>query len=162
LRAGLGSATAWPVVARAQQGERVRHIGVLMPFDENDPEGKRRYSAFTQALADLGWTDGRNVRMVLRWAGANADDIRRHVAELVALAPDVILAQGGGGGRPLVQATSKIPIVFAVVSDPVGAGLVDSLARPGGNATGFMTFDYSMGGKWLELHKRIAPGVTRA
>ena len=118
-------------------------------------------AAFLQALALLGWTVGRNVRIDIRWATANAADIRRHAAELVALAPDVILATGDSTVAPLLQATRTVPIVFAVVIDPVGAGFVDSLARPGGNATGFMLFEYSMSGKWLELLKEIAPGVTR-
>ena len=128
----------------------------------DDPESQARIAAFLQGLQQLGWTDGRNVRIDNRWAAGNADDIRRHAAELVALAPDVILAPGTATVGPLLQATRTVPIVFATVADPVGAGFVDSLARPGGNATGFMPFEYSMGGKWLELLKEIAPGVTRA
>ena len=140
----------------------MRRIGVLLPAAADDPEFQARVGAFLQGLALLGWTIGRNVRIDTRWATANAADIRRHAAELVALAPDVILAHGASAVGPLLQATRTVPIVFPVVADPVGAGFVDSLARPGGNATGFMTFEYSMGGKWLELLKQIAPGVTRA
>ena len=128
----------------------------------DDPEAQARLAAFLQGLQQLGWTDGRNVRIDYRWAAGNADDIRKYAAELVALAPDVILAAGGSSVGPLLQATRTVPIVFAVVPDPVGAGFVDSLARPGGNATGFMQFEYSLSGKWLELLKEIAPGVTRA
>ena len=140
----------------------MRRIGVLLPAAADDPEFQARVGAFLQGLAQLGWTIGRNVRIDTRWATANAADIRRHAAELVALAPDVILAHGASTVGPLLQATRTVPIVFPVVADPVGAGFVDSLARPGGNATGFMTFEYSMSGKWLELLKQIAPGVTRA
>ena len=157
-----GAAAAWPLAARAQQPERMRRIGVLLPAAADDAEFQARVGAFLQALAQLGWTIGRNVRIDTRWATANAADIRRHAAELVALAPDVILAHGASTVGPLLQATRTVPIVFPVVVDPVGAGFVDSLARPGGNATGFMTFEYSMSGKWLELLKQIAPGVTRA
>jgi putative ABC transport system substrate-binding protein len=161
--AGLGSAAATlPLAARAQQGERMRHIGVLMPGDENDPVRKTFFSAFAQALADLGWTIGRNARMDTRWATADAAEIRRNAAELVALAPDVILANGTSMVAPLLQATRTVPIVFTSVADPVGAGFVDSLVRPGGNATGFMAFEWSISGKWLELLKQIAPNVTRA
>ena len=156
-----GAAAAWPLAARAQQGERMRRIGVLLPAAADDAEFQARVGAFLQALALLGWTIGRNVRIDTRWATANAADIRRHAAELAALAPDVILAHGGSTVGPLLQATRTVPIVFPVVVDPVGAGFVDSLARPGGNATGFMGFEYSLGGKWLELLKQIAPGVTR-
>jgi ABC-type uncharacterized transport system substrate-binding protein len=157
-----GAAAAWPLAARAQQPAQVRRIGVLMPFAADDPEYQTRVAAFHQALALLGWTIGRNVRVDTRWATANAADIRRHAAELVALAPDVILAHGASSVGPLLQATRTVPIVFPVISDPVAAGYVESLARPGGNVTGFMIFEYSMGGKWLELLKQIAPGVTRA
>ena len=135
----------------------MRRIGVLLPAAADDPEFQARVGAFLQGLAQLGWTIGRNVRIDTRWATTNAADIRRHAAELVALAPDVILAHGAAAVGPLLQATRTVPIVFPVVGDPVGAGLVDSLARPGGNATGFMTFEYSMSGKWLELLKQIAP-----
>jgi putative tryptophan/tyrosine transport system substrate-binding protein len=156
-----GAAAAWPLAARAQQPERVRRIGILLPAASDDAEFQVRVAAFHQGLALLGWTIGRNMRIDTRWATPNAADIRRHAAELAALAPDVILAHGAATVGPLLQATRTVPIVFPVVADPVGAGLVDSLARPGGNATGFMTIEYSMGGKWLELLKQIAPGVTR-
>ena len=128
---------AWPLAARAQQPERMRRIGVLLPATADDPEFQARVGAFLQGLALLGWTIGRNVRIDIRWATANAADIRRHAAELAALAPDVILAHGGSTLGALLQATRTVPIVFPVVADPVGAGFVDSLARPGGNATGF-------------------------
>src|SRR5712691_6995766 len=157
----LGGSAAWPLAARAQQPERVRRIGVLLPATADDPVFQDRVGAFLQGLQQSGWSIGRNVRIDTRWATANAGDIRRHAAELVALAPDVILAHGATTVGPLLQATRTVPIVFPVVVDPVGAGFVDSLARPGGNATGFMTIEYSMGGKWLELLKQIAPGVTR-
>jgi putative tryptophan/tyrosine transport system substrate-binding protein len=156
-----GAAVAWPLAARAQQPDRMRHIGVLMPFSADDAESQTRIGAFLQTLALSGWSIGRNLRIDIRWAGVNADDIRRHAAELAALAPDVILAHGTSTVRPLQQATRSVPIVFPVVGDPVGAGIVDSLARPGGNATGFMISEYSLSGKWLELLKEIAPDVTR-
>jgi putative ABC transport system substrate-binding protein len=156
-----GAAAGWPLVARAQQGERMRRIGILLPAAADDTDYQARVGAFLQALALLGWTIGRNVRIDTRWAGANAADIRRHAAELAALAPDVILAEGASTVGALLQATRSVPIVFPAVSDPVGSGFVDSLARPGGNATGFMSFEYSIGGKWLELLKEIAPGMTR-
>jgi putative tryptophan/tyrosine transport system substrate-binding protein len=159
--AGLGSAAAWPVAARAQQPERMRRIGVLLPAAADDAEFQARVGAFLQALALLGWTVGRNVRIDTRWATTNAAEIRRHAAELAALAPDIILANGGSTLGPLLQVTRTVPIVFATVSDPVGAGFADSLARPGGNATGFMEHEYSIGGKWLELLKQIAPSMTR-
>jgi putative tryptophan/tyrosine transport system substrate-binding protein len=157
-----GAAAGWPLAAHAQQGERMRRIGVLLPATADDPEFQARVGAFLQALALLGWTIGRNVRIDIRWATANAADIRRQAAELAALAPDVILAHGASSVGPLLQATRTVPIVFPVATDPVGAGYIDSLARPGGNATGFMSNEYSMAGKWLELLKEIAPGVTRA
>ena len=157
-----GAAAVWPLVARAQQAERVRRIGLLLATTADDADFQAWVGAFLQALALLGWTIGRNVRIDTRWATANAGEIRRHAAELVALAPDVILAHGSSTVGALTQATRTVPIVFPVVSDPVAAGFVDSLARPGGNATGFMTGEYSMSGKWLELLKQIAPGVTRA
>ena len=153
------AAAAWPLAARAQ--ERVRRIGMILPAASDDPEFQSWVEAFLQGLAQLGWTIGHNVRIDTRWATANATEIRRHATELVALAPDVILAHGGSTVGPLLQVTRTVPIVFPVAGDPVGAGFVDSLARPGGNATGFMTFEYSMGGKWLELLKQNAPGVTR-
>jgi putative tryptophan/tyrosine transport system substrate-binding protein len=152
---------ALPAAARAQQAERVRRIGVLMPGTADDPEFQARVGAFLQALALLGWTIGRNVRIDTRWATTDAAEVRRHAAELAALAPDVILAPAATTVGPLLQATRTVPIVFPSIVDPVGAGFVDSLARPGGNATGFMNFEYGIGGKWLELLKEIAPGVTR-
>ena len=158
----LGGAVALPVVARAQQAERVRRIGVLMTTTADDSEGRARLAAFVQGLQQLGWTDGRNMRIDTRWTGGNADDIRRHAAELAALAPDVFLAPGSATTGPLLQASRTVPIVFVHVPDPVGAGFVDSLARPGGNATGFTFLEYATSGKWLELLKQVAPGVTRA
>jgi ABC-type uncharacterized transport system substrate-binding protein len=158
----LGGAAAWPLAARAQQGERMRRIGVLMPSAADDAEYQARLTAFLQGLAQLGWLDGRNVRIDTRWAVADADRIRKYAAELVALAPDVILAPGSATTGPLMQATRTIPIVFATIPDPVGAGFVESLARPGGNATGFIAFEYGLSAKWLELLKQIAPSVTRA
>jgi ABC-type uncharacterized transport system substrate-binding protein len=158
----LVGAAVWPLAARAQQGERMRRIGALIGATEDDMEAHARIAAFLQVLRQLGWTDGRNMRIDTRWAGGNADDIRRHAAELIALAPDVILAHGASTVGPLLQATRTIPIVFPVVADPIGAGFVGSLARPGGNATGFMAFEYSLSGKWLALLKEIAPNVTRA
>jgi putative ABC transport system substrate-binding protein len=158
-----GAAVAWPLAARAQQSDRVRRIGVLLAATADDPDYQARIAAFQQGLQQLGWSDGRNVHIDTRWATTKADDIRRHAAELAALAPDVILAGTGTATvAPLLQATRTVPIVFAVVIDPVGAGFVDSLARPGGNATGFTVFEYGMSGKWLELLKQIAPAVTRA
>src|SRR5262249_36657833 len=157
----LGGAVAWPLAAHAQQGDRVRRIGVLLPAAADDAEFQTQMGAFQQGLALLGWTIGRNVRIDTRWATPNAAEIRRHAAELVALAPDVILATGTSTVEPLLQATRTVPIVFPAIGDPVGAGFVDSLARPGGNATGFMSYEYSLSGKWLELLKQIAPGVTR-
>jgi putative tryptophan/tyrosine transport system substrate-binding protein len=158
----IGTAAACPLAARAQQGERVRRIGVLLPATADDAEFQARVGAFLQGLQQSGWSIGRNVRIDTRWATANGADIRRHAAELAALAPDVILAHGTSTVAPLLQVTRTVPIVFPVASDPVGAGFVDSLARPGGNVTGFMTSEYSMSGKWLELLKQIAPSVTRA
>jgi putative ABC transport system substrate-binding protein len=158
----LGGATTWPLMVRAQQPDRMRRIGVLMASTADDPDYQARIAAFAQGLAQLGWVDGRNVRIDTRWATSKPDDIRRHAAELAALAPDVILAGTGTATvAPLLQATRTVPIVFAVVIDPVGGGFVDSLARPGGNATGFTLFEYGMSGKWLELLKEIAPRVTR-
>jgi len=156
-----GAASVWPLTARAQQREQMRRIGILLPAAADDRQAQTFVGAFLQALGLLGWSVGRNVRIDIRWAGANADEIRRHAAELVALAPDVILAQGNTAVRLLLQASRTVPIVFPIAGDPVGAGLVDSLARPGGNATGFMNFEFSLSGKWLELLKQIVPGVTR-
>jgi putative ABC transport system substrate-binding protein len=160
--AGLGSAAAWPVVAGAQQGDRVRRVGLLMPYDENDPEPKRRVSAFTKALADLGWTNGRNVRMDLRWAGGDINRIRAFAQELVRLQPDIILANSTPPTVALQRETRTIPIVFANVSDPVASGIVSRLDRPSGNITGFADMEGSMAGKWLELLSEIAPGLKRA
>ena len=157
-----GAAAAWPLVARAQQGERIRRIGVLMTLAADSPDAQANFAAFLQGLQQLGWTDDRNVRIDYRWGAGDADNIRKYAAELAALAPDVIFAAGGPSVGPLLQATRAVPIVFAAVPDPVGSGFVASLARPGGNATGFMQFEYSLSGKWLELLKQIAPGVTRA
>jgi putative tryptophan/tyrosine transport system substrate-binding protein len=156
-----GVAAMWPLAARAQQADRMRRVGILLPAAADDAAYQARVGAFLQALALLGWSIGRNVRIDTRWGAANAADIRRHAAELAALAPDVILAFGSSTVGPLLQATRTVPIVFPGVIDPVGAGFVDSLARPGGNATGFLLFEYSLSGKWLELLKEIAPGVTR-
>jgi putative ABC transport system substrate-binding protein len=156
-----GAAAAWPLTARAQQPDRMRRIGILLPATADDEEYQVRIGAFMQGLQQSGWSIGQNVRVDTRWAKGSADDIRRHATELVALAPDVILAHGASTVRPLLQATRTVPIVFPIAGDPVGAGFVDSLARPGGNATGFMTTEYSVAGKWLELLKEIAPKVTR-
>jgi putative tryptophan/tyrosine transport system substrate-binding protein len=156
-----GAAVAWPVVARGQQGESVRRIGIILPAAADDPEFQARLAAFHQALEQLGWIIGRNVRIDTRWATANAADIRRHVAELIALTPDVILAHASTTVGPLLQATRTVPIVFPVAGDPVAAGFVDSLSRPGGNATGFMDFEYGLAAKWLELLKQITPDMTR-
>ena len=157
----FGGAAVWPLAALAQQPERMRLIGILLPARADDADYQTRVGAFLQALALLGWTLGRNVRVDTRWTGANSAEIRRHAAELVALVPDVILAHGTSTVGPLLQATRTVPIVFPVVSDPVAAGFVDSLARPGGNATGFMTVEYNIGGKYMELLKQIAPGLTQ-
>jgi putative ABC transport system substrate-binding protein len=156
-----GAAVAWPLTARAQQPSGMRRIGILLPAAADDSDFQARVEAFLQGLAQLGWTSGRNVRIDTRWATTNAADIRRHAAELAALAPDVILAFGASTLGALLQASRTVPIVFPGVVDPVGAGFVDSLARPGGNATGFLLFEYSLAGKWLELLKQIAAGVTR-
>jgi hypothetical protein len=156
----LVGAAAWPLAARAQQAERMRRIGVLMAMTADDPESQARLAAFAQGLQQSGWTVGQNVRVDYRWSSGNADNMRKYAAELVALAPDVILAHSSAAVAPLLQATRTIPIVFTTVSDPVGAGYVDSLARPGGNATGFLVWEYSIAGKWLELLKEIAPRVT--
>ena len=157
-----GAAAAWPVAVRAQQPERMRRIGILLPATADDAEFQAWVGSFLQTLQQSGWTIGRNVQIDTRWATANAAAIRRHAAELVALSPDVILAHGTMSVGPSLEATHTVPIVFPVAADPVGAGFVNNLARPGGNATGFMNFEYGMGGKWLELLKEIAPGVTRA
>jgi putative tryptophan/tyrosine transport system substrate-binding protein len=157
-----GAAAAWPLAARAQQTERMRRIGALLPVPANDAEGRSRLTTFAQALQQLGWTVGQNIHIDYRWGDGTADTMRKNAAELVALAPDVILAVGSEAVAPLLQATRTVPIVFTTVADPVGAGYVDSLARPGGNTTGFTIYEYSISGKWLELLKEIAPRVTRA
>ena len=154
-------AVAWPLVARAQQAERMRHIGVLMPFSADDAESQTRMGAFLQTLALSGWTIGRNVRIDTRWGARDPERIHRYAAELAALAPDVILAHGISTVGPLRQATRTVPIVFPVMNDPVGVGVVDSLARPGGNVTGFIVYEFNFSGKWLELLKEVAPEVTR-
>jgi putative ABC transport system substrate-binding protein len=161
--AGLGgAAAAWPLAVRAQQGDRVRRIGVLMGTDENDPEGERRYSAFTQALAGLGWTDGCNLRIDFRWAGADINRIRAFAQELVGLQPDIALANGTLATDALQHETRTIPIVFANVSDPVAQRIVPRLDRPSGNITDFANYEPTLGGKWLELLSEIAPGLKRA
>jgi len=157
-----GAAAAWPLAAHAQQPERMRRIGVLMPPAADDPAAQARVAAFRQGLQQLGWTDGRNVRIDARWAAGDAAAMRKYASELVALAPDVILSEASASLGPLLLATRTVPIVFTIVPDPVGAGFVNSLSHPGGNATGFMMFEYSLSGKWLELLKEIAPSVTRA
>jgi putative tryptophan/tyrosine transport system substrate-binding protein len=156
-----GAAVAWPATARAQQPERMRRIGVLMSVAADDPEGQARETAFVQGLKKLGWTGGGNIRIDTRW-GTDADRDRQYSAELVALAPDVLLASASPSVAALQRVTRDVPIVFANVIDPVGAGFVASLARPGGNTTGFSAFEYSISGKWIELLKEIAPNVTRA
>jgi len=157
----VSAAVTWPVLTQAQQVERMRRVGILLPATADDLDYQAFVAAFLQTLGQLGWTVGRNMRIDTRWA-TDAAAIRRHAAELAALAPDVIVAHGAATVGPLLQATRTVPIVFPIVADPVGAGFVDSLARPGGNATGFMNLEYGMGGKWLELLKQIAPSVTRA
>jgi putative ABC transport system substrate-binding protein len=158
----LGGAASWPMAARAQQPERIRRIGVLLPAAADDVEAQARIGAFLQELALLGWNVGQNVRIDTRWASANVAEIRRHATELVALAPEVIVASGSAAVGAVLQATRNVAIVFPSIADPVGAGFVDSLGRPGGNATGFMNFEFGLSTKWLELLKEIAPGITRA
>jgi putative ABC transport system substrate-binding protein len=160
--AGLGAAAAWPLAARAQQGDRMRRIGLVMWGDENDPEQKRRLSAFTQALADLGWTDRRNVRADIRWYGNDTNRIRALALELVGLQPDIIVTDSTPATVALQRETRTIPIVFVGVSDPVATGVVARLDRPTGNITGFAQYEASLGGKWLELLSDIAPGLKRA
>jgi putative ABC transport system substrate-binding protein len=157
----LGGAAAWPLATGAQ-GERVRRIAVINTLAADDPDVRPRNAAFLQRLQQLGWNDGRNVQIDYRWSAGNADNTRKYATELVALAPDVILATGSSTLGPLLQTSRTVPIVFVIVPDPVGSGFVDSLARPGGNATGFLTFEFGISGKWLELLKEIAPGLTRA
>jgi putative ABC transport system substrate-binding protein len=156
-----GAAAAWPLAARAQQGERMRRIGVLNTLASDDPLAQARQGAFLQGLQQSGWSIGRNVQVDARWAGGDADRVRQYAKELVELAPDVILGSGNAATAPLLQTTRSVPIVFVIVPDPVGAGFVDSLARPGGNATGFLAFEYGLSAKWLELLKEIAPNVKR-
>jgi putative ABC transport system substrate-binding protein len=157
-----GATAAWPLAARAQQPGRTRRIGVLMNLAADDPEGQARIAAFHQGLQEWGWTLGRNARIDVRWGAVDAESSRRYAAELVALAPDVILASASAAMGALQQPTRTVPIVFVTIIDPVGAGFVESLARPGGNVTGFALYEYTLSGKWLELLKEIAPGVTRA
>ena len=158
----LGGAAAWPLAARAQQPERTRRIGVLIQVAEGDPQARIEVAAFLRGLQELGWSEGRNLRVDTRWGGGDADRIRKYAAELVALAPEVVLALGGTVAGALQQASGTVPIVFVNVTDPVGRGYVASLAQPVGNATGFTSFEFGMGGKWLEVLKEIAPRVTRA
>ena len=161
IKVMAGAAAAWPITARAQPPDRARLIGVLLPIGKDDPEYQPWVAAFRAALQELGWVDGRNMRIDIHWATSDAAEIRRQAAELVALAPDVILAPGTSTVGALMQATRTVPIVFPIIADPVAGGFIESLARPGGNATGFMLFEYSISGKWLELLKQIAPSVTR-
>jgi putative tryptophan/tyrosine transport system substrate-binding protein len=156
-----GAAAAWPLAAYAQQPAQVRRIGVLMPFAEDHPVGQARVAAFVQGLRQLGWTDGHNVRIDYRWSAGDSDNIRKFASELIALGPDVVMAFTSAAVTALRQATSTVPIVFAVVADPVGAGYVESLARPGGNVSGFAAQEYAVGGKWMELLKEIVPHLTR-
>jgi putative ABC transport system substrate-binding protein len=159
--AGLGGAATWPLVARAQQSDRTRHIGIITGISD-EAAMRERLAVFLPALQRLGWIEGRNVQIEYRWGKGNTETLRRDAIELAALAPDVIVATGGATMTYMLQATHTVPIVFVIVPDPVGSGFVKSLSRPGGNATGFMQFEYSLSGKWLELLKQIAPGVTRA
>jgi putative tryptophan/tyrosine transport system substrate-binding protein len=161
IKGVAGSTAAWPFAARAQQRERVRRVGVLRPFPADDAEGQERVTAFAQALQQAGWTLGQNLRLDYRWGNDTSETMRKYAAELAALAPDVILAVSSPSVAALLQVTRSIPIVFAAVADPVGAGYVESLAQPGGNATGFTAFEYSFSSKWLELMKEIAPRITR-
>jgi putative ABC transport system substrate-binding protein len=160
IKAIAGSVAIWPFAAGAQQAERTPRIGVLSGLAADDPQGQATIGALLHSLHQLGWANGRNATISYRWGNGNVDDMRKQAAELVALAPDVLIATGGASVGPLLQATRTIPIVFANVPDPVGSGFVDSLSRPGGNATGFMQFEYNLTGKWLELLKQIAPSVT--
>ncbi len=158
----LGAASMWPLVTRAQQSGHMRRVGVLMPAAAKEPEAKARIAAFVSGLRELGWIEGTNVQIVYRWSGGNTVDTRKYASELASLAPDVILATGTAGTEPLLKATQTVPIVFVIVADPVGSGIVKSLSHPGGNATGFMMFEYSLCAKWPELLKEIASAVTRA
>ena len=159
----IGSAaTAWPLAVRAQQREPLPRVAILDPIARDTPGAQERHRAFSEAFEKLGWKDGRNVQILVRWGGGNDVETRKYAEEFVALAPDVILASGGTGAEVMLKATRTIPIVFVIVPDPVGSGLVERLSRPGGNATGFMMFEYNLCGKWLELLKEIAPSVTHA
>src|SRR5215469_7876959 len=157
----IGGAAAWPLAAGAQQREPLRRVAILVPVAKDTPGAQERYTAFLEAFEQLGWTDGRNVQIVVRWGGGNETETRKYAEEIVALAPDVILT-AGVGAELMLKATRTIPVVFANVPDPMGSGFVRSLSRPGGNATGFMAFEYSLSGKWPELLKEIAPNVTHA
>ena len=160
--AGLGGAAAWPVVARAQKGRRVPLVCVLEAVSTDTPNAEARYAAFSEGLERLGWTPGRNVQVEMRWGGGDEAAIRKYAAELVALAPDVLVGGGGAATEVMLKLTHTIPVVFVIVPDPVGSGLVESLSQPGANATGFMMFEYNLCGKWLELLKEIAPSTTHA
>ena len=164
VRAIIGSATAWPLTLRAQQSKPkpMRRVAVLMPYGANDPQAQNRNAAFLQGLQQLGWTVGENVQIDYRWSAGSEDDTRKYAAELVELAPDVIFTSGAAAIEPLRRATRTVPIVFVLVPDPVGAGFISSMARPGGNITGFTQWDYSMAAKWLALLKEIATNTTRA
>src|SRR5438270_3169307 len=157
-----GAAAACPLGVRAQQGERMRRMAVFAGVGEDDLDTQARHAALLQGLAQLGWTDGHNLQIDFRWGGGDAERIRKSATELAALAPDVIFATGSAAVGAMLRVTRTVPIVFAIVPDPVGSGFVNSLSRPGGNATGFLQFEYSLSGKWLELLKQIAPGLTRA
>src|SRR5215212_22476 len=160
--AGLAGAVVWALVARAQQTDRMRRIGVIMSLAADDAEGRARVAAFRRGLQELGWADGENIRIDIRWGAGDSGDARKYSAELVALAPDAILVSGGSSVGTLLQMTRTIPVVFTQTPDPVGAGFVATLARPGGNATGFVTFEYGMASQWLELLKKLSPLITRA
>ena len=162
IKLASSSTLSWPLAAIAQQVDRKRRIGVLGGIAADDPEGNARLAAFSQGLQQLGWTNGRNVHIEYRWGGGSRADLRKYASELVALAPDVILATGGTSLGALLEVTRVVPIVFTIVPDPVGSGFVESLARPGGNATGFLQFEYNLSGKWVELLKQIAPGIKQA
>jgi len=157
----LGGVATWPLAARAQQSESMRRVGVLMSVAADDPEGKARFAAFERGMQELGWVNGRNLRIEIRWSGGKVDDARKYAAELIELTPNVILASGGAIVGPLLQLTRTVPVVFTQTPDPVAAGFVASLARPGGNATGFTQVEYGMAAKWVEVLKEIAPSVTR-
>jgi putative ABC transport system substrate-binding protein len=162
LLGGAAATSAWPLASHAQQPDRMRRIGLLVSLAADDPESRGRIAAVVQGLQESGWIDGRNIRIDTRWGAGDPNRFRQSVSELLALAPDVILVSGGSGMAPMLQATRSVPIVFVQVTDPVGAGFVESLSRPGGNATGFTQFEYGISAKWLELLKQIVPSVTRA